>query len=403
MIAPTGGPYGTVVVDDDYQWWWAVASRGDGRTASWSVANDLWKFENLDVSANVLRDPYGQYWDWGQVNGAPDTAGDFLSNAEVSSQNTPPTDLNNTLLPLSKGDIFFYNWDYTGDKYGNGFFGNHVSILVSTNGTDPKSGWTGQLVDAHTNNRYHAIWNLIPYNSQAATTAAWWDTWYPGSPPGPTETPWHALTYRLRNVNSNRDIQAATVKPGPVPAVTTPTTSLEQRTYSGRSRLEGDLPAPQLAAAEQTFQAGMNERQQLDVPPSAQITSATHQPTAAALADMAAIGSRRISALFTGAALQAEYTTLQNAQRWEATSDVRALGGGADRFHYALIRAISPRQVEIRGTLRTWAKVAQVQAGGRIVPAVPSNILDVAATLTRSAAGWKISTLNWAFAPGSQP
>jgi hypothetical protein len=403
MIAPTGGPYGTVVVDDDYQWWWAVVSRGDGRTASWSVADDLWKFENLDVSPNVLRDAYGQYWDWGQVNGAPDTAGAFLPNTELHSQNVPPTDLNNTLLPLSKGDIFFYNWDYTGDKYGNGFFGNHDSILVSKSGTDPKSDWIGPLIDEHTTNRYHAIWNLIPYNSQAATTAAWWDTWYPGVPPDQTGAPWRAMNYTPRNAPVNRDAQAPTVRPGSVPALTTPSTLLAQRAYSGRSRIEGDLSVPEITAAEQAFQGAMVERQQLDVPPLAQITLTARQPTAMALDDMGVIGSRRISALFTGAALQAERTTLKNAQDWEATSDVRALAGGADHFHYALIRAISPTQVEIRGTVRTWAKVAQVQVGGRVVPAVPSNILDVKVTMTRSASGWKISSRSWAFAPGSQP
>lgn len=41
--------------------------------------------------------------------------------------------------------------------------------------TDPVKGWVGTLVDEHSTNRYHAIWNLIPYNSKWAytVTAEW--------------------------------------------------------------------------------------------------------------------------------------------------------------------------------------------------------------------------------------
>jgi hypothetical protein len=79
------------------------------------------------------------------------------------------------------------------------------------------------------------------------------------------------------------------------------------------------------------------------------------------------------------------------------------MGGGANDFHYAMVRRVSPTQIELRGTVRTWAKMAQVQHDGRVVPATPTNTLDVDSTLTLSGKTWKVSSFNWAFAPGSQP
>lgn len=38
-------------------------------------------------------------------------------------------------------------------------------------GTDPVSKWYGDLTDQHTNDRYHAIWNLKPYNPRWQATS----------------------------------------------------------------------------------------------------------------------------------------------------------------------------------------------------------------------------------------
>lgn len=84
-------------------------------------------------------------------------------------------------------------------------------------------------------------------------------------------------------------------------------------------------------------------------------------------------------------------------------SDVRVLAGGAGDFHYALVRRITPDKIRLRGTVRTWERYAQAQAGKRVVLATPHNTLDVVATLVHAKGGWRISSFNWAFAPGSQP
>jgi hypothetical protein len=48
---------------------------------------------------------------------------------------------------------------------------SHAGVMVA-NGTDPWSGWTGDLVDTHDNDHYHAFWTLEPYNgSDDGTTS----------------------------------------------------------------------------------------------------------------------------------------------------------------------------------------------------------------------------------------
>lgn len=60
------------------------------------------------------------------------------------------------------GDILFYDWDNNGSK-------DHAGIMVG-NGTDPVSGWVGDLQNQHTTDRKNAIWHLRPYNSKWSTT-----------------------------------------------------------------------------------------------------------------------------------------------------------------------------------------------------------------------------------------
>lgn len=57
----------------------------------------------------------------------------------------------------TQGDLVLYDW--TND----GVF-DHEAIVVANDGT----GW--DLVDAHTNNRYHVYWTLAQFNSSWATT-----------------------------------------------------------------------------------------------------------------------------------------------------------------------------------------------------------------------------------------
>ena len=315
------------------------------------------------------------------------------------STDTNPTDSNGVVAPINPGDPVFYDWTYSGDQYGDGFFANHVAIIVSSDGVDPVTGWTGPLIDEHTSNREHAVWSLIPYNSQAQTTAAWYTPMYSGDP-----YVGNAATRHAQRHVSQSGQRARSMKPSQAPALATPSSPLGQLAYSRPRIVEGGLSRGTVAAVEQVFQAAMSTRQLMLVPPNTASSTIAQKPSSARLSQMVSSGDRQISTLFIGTQLQSERATLAEAQALDATSNVRVTGGGADDFHYSLIKQLASGEVSVQGTVRTWEAFSQVQAGGsRVVPATPHNILDVKATLMHTAAGWKVSDLNWAFAPGSQP
>jgi hypothetical protein len=403
-----------MLLHDDTQWWYDITDQA-GYAYSWTVANDLWTFENVSVIISprpFAADPYSIY-----INGASEwnntweVYGAFIGNQYMSNGNFLPNDPGGYSIPLSAGDLIFYNWQYTGDQYGNGFFADHVAFLVASNGIDPNNGWQGPLIDQHTTDRQGAIWSLIPYNSQYATKAGWYDQ-MAGDSPGSSAAKRTALTQRLSNlVHTNASRAQKTPSGGSnlrpdassTPRITTPSTRAGQLTYSGKLKVEARMPPTQVAAAQQGFQAAMIARQQMIAVPSTAPTTAAHRPAQGALQDMAATASNMMPGLFTGAELTHERAIVRNAQSWEAKSDIRALGGRASDFHYALVRQLSPTQVELRGTVRTWAQVAQIQASGKLVSATPSNTLDVDVVMVQTSSGWKVSSLDWTFAPGSQP
>jgi hypothetical protein len=403
FVADSGGPR-SVVLSDDLQWW--NYEGGAGRTFSWSVANDLWKFENVGIPGGpygygflIGADPYYEYVS-NNIWGGHAAWGAFIPTTDTAY--AQPIDDDGYTLSVQPGDVMFYNWAFSGNQSdGDGFFGNHDAIAVVANGTDPNSQWTGPLVDEHNTDREYAIWNLLPYNSQWQTTAAWYDQ--PNPYIGTANlTQAQAREHRLPEMSGNT--HASALSNGHAPEISTPSTPSAQLAYSGTQKVEGHLSASLASVSERAFQAAMITRQQVVVPPPSPISAPLgRQPAEANLDQMVASGDQRVSGLFTGTALQRELATMQSVRNGEAKSDVRVLGGGADQFHYSLVRRVSPAEIELRGTARTWSKLAQVQAGGRLVPATPHNTLDVDVTLTKSASGWKVSDLNWTFALGSQP
>lgn len=63
----------------------------------------------------------------------------------------PPNDIN-----ASVGDVVIYDLDH------DGVYDDHSAIVVSTYGTDYyNSSYKGDLVDYHTTDTYHRIWNLL--------------------------------------------------------------------------------------------------------------------------------------------------------------------------------------------------------------------------------------------------
>jgi hypothetical protein len=63
----------------------------------------------------------------------------------------------------SQGDIVLYDWNNDGIY-------DHEAIITASDGTYADGSTNWDLVDAHTNNRYHAYWTLSQYNATWATT-----------------------------------------------------------------------------------------------------------------------------------------------------------------------------------------------------------------------------------------
>jgi Putative amidase domain len=130
-------PYGSTT--DDHNWFARVVAFRPPYYSwtwshSWSVASDLRTFE-------LWHYPGG--WDYGTLPGT-----------------------GNGSTGLSVGDLYFYDF---GDGYGI----YHASIDVAYGYDSNYSAYYGNLVDAHTNNRYHAIWSLSPYNSRRSYTTVY--------------------------------------------------------------------------------------------------------------------------------------------------------------------------------------------------------------------------------------
>lgn len=124
-----GYPYTNYGSYNSNAWWVSWNGLWFSYTNSWSVTNSLRTFLILD---------YPGGWDWG----------------------FQPVQPSNQAL---YGDVFFYDWQ------GDGSY-EHASMEVAYSGTDANSGWSGNLIDQHTTDRYHAIWHLWPYNSNRYTT-----------------------------------------------------------------------------------------------------------------------------------------------------------------------------------------------------------------------------------------
>jgi hypothetical protein len=62
-----------------------------------------------------------------------------------------------------QGDVVLYDWNNDGVY-------DHEAIITASDGTNPDGTTNWDLVDAHTNNRYHAYWTLAQYNASWATT-----------------------------------------------------------------------------------------------------------------------------------------------------------------------------------------------------------------------------------------
>jgi hypothetical protein len=128
-------------LDSDVYWVGIYTGAGNEYTTSWSVAK---------TSHTFLK------WNLGNTS-------------EVTIDTRPNNPPNTVPNPVTDGDIVYYNWGDLHSGSGDGI--DHASIVVG-NGTDPQSGASGTLINEHTSDRRHAIWDLWPYNAAYRTTTS---------------------------------------------------------------------------------------------------------------------------------------------------------------------------------------------------------------------------------------
>jgi|GEM_PF-1077867 len=117
---------------DNHNWWLDKVWWGWSYSHAFTVTPELYNF---------LQWHYPGGYNWGSASGSGTSGhGD----------------------PLVAGDVLFYD-------FGDGQGMTHAAMQV--NGSyDPTKGWSGPVVDAQTNSRYHAYWSLEPYNAFAYRT-----------------------------------------------------------------------------------------------------------------------------------------------------------------------------------------------------------------------------------------
>ncbi|MBT8225500.1 MAG: hypothetical protein HKP61_12635 [Dactylosporangium sp.] len=372
-----------VVYDSQMEWWSyrdpAGGMYNSGRTRSWSLIDDLYAFLNVNSPYTIgwLVHYPGSLADVPQVDMPFDPWSEVWEAERVDA-------------PISS--VIVYQWEITPEQIAEGSFSpDHTAIAVAR-GTDPGSGWSDLLVDAHTTNRYHAIWHLIPYNAMFASTAA----------------AILAMGNTAIDLYGNADrsvLRAPTVEPAGrtaagarLPRLKPPASDVASTVVAG----DGLTPEQDLAVRS-AFESAMATRQRVAVSDSALTAPATTARSDEVPHHAAGHGRTQLASLFTAQQLTREIHNLDAAVELRLRESVRALDGGAESFRYTASALQANGDVVLRGSFRAWAKVGQAQPDGDLVPAQPSNVINFVSTLRQAGGAWKVAALTWEFASGNEP
>lgn len=112
--------------------WMSSTTNSSLHTTSWTVASDSFDWVRLNVAS--------------VTSYLPASTGAFTPSWHLI------------------GDPVYYDWENDGHI-------DHASINVAIGTDQTSTGWTGNLVDEHTTNRYKVIWNLRPYNAKYTITS----------------------------------------------------------------------------------------------------------------------------------------------------------------------------------------------------------------------------------------
>jgi hypothetical protein len=163
----------------------------------------------------------------------------------------------------------------------------------------------------------------------------------------------------------------------------------------------GGQSDPRLAIARATVRQAMAaERRTLDIG-----VPRDRQPNAAEIERYRTRAKADLRKYFDGAALQTELDGVDRVAADVGDPGFRSWGGGADSFKFTSTDAIGADFYRVKGSLRSWASMAQVQDGNRLVEANPSGFIDVTieVRIPLGTPHGKVSKFDWEFQPGSRP
>lgn len=131
----------------------------------------------------------------------------------------------------------------------------------------------------------------------------------------------------------------------------------------------------------------------------------TSGPSRAEVQRVDAAGRTLLEKHFVGSALADRITShsaMIAAQEDRSVPGFTPLGGGVSGLDAESV-SVDGDTAAVHARVTTWARMSQVEPDSRVVVSQPSNDLLVDASLVRTSDGWKVSTYDWVFAPGSEP
>jgi putative amidase-like protein len=317
---------------------------GNTWTFSWTVAFDHERFQ-------ALHSPGGYYW--------ASYSGTYSGNDSIYT-----------------GDELFYDWHSDG-------LVDHMSIQASY-GTDPNSGWYGDLVDQHSTNHYHAYWTLQPYNAQASTTTI---DEYHLSP----------SNWGYREVKSNPYFTAIRVRGVYRTILIAVVAVISVAALSASLALRASA-TPDEVAIQQVVRGALAATHSLEVPPPAYQGGVMPDAFNQQMIDRV---PAVLSQYYAGTPLTRNINAIQANIRADKSGKIRYLAGGVENLVFTSI-SVTGSTALVSVSLTAWTRVAQDQ-NGKLVQANPHNDVDYTFTLTKATGRWLIDSEAWSFRPGSAP
>ncbi|MCU1675761.1 MAG: hypothetical protein JWM93_519 [Frankiales bacterium] len=193
---------------------------------------------------------------------------------------------------------------------------------------------------------------------------------------------------------------AATATISPTQAATSTSATPTGAATSAPSQSSDAVSNADLSAASAAMLDALIDRQRVTVSENARLGV---RPSADEVQQLQRTRVAALSQRYLGVELERMRKVVDRVPAILSAPDFQALDGGADSLNVTASRRTDSDSVELTGTARTWAKMAQLHADGTSATASPSNVIQFVAVLTQRGKSWLLEDLDWKFAPGSEP